>query len=206
MGLLDSILGGIAGNVLGGSSNTSGMAGQGRGGGQQNSILMALLPVVLSMLASRGGGPMTGNAARGPNLGGLLGTMGGAGGMGGLGGAGGMGRSMGSMSGAGGMGALGGLGALLELFQQKGYGEQVQSWVGTGQNKPIAPDALSQIFGGDQLTQIASQAGVSEDEARMGLAALLPQVVDQLTPQGQLPEPDQLSSTLDDFARQLQRT
>jgi uncharacterized protein YidB (DUF937 family) len=197
MGLLDSILGGIAGNVLGGSSNTSGMAGQGRGGGQQNSVLMALLPIVLSMLASRGGGPMTGNAARGSGLGGLLGTMGGAGGMGG------------SMGGAGGMGAmsgLGGLGALLELFQQKGYGEQVQSWVGTGQNKPIAPEALSQIFGGGQLTQIASQAGVSEDEARMGLAALLPQVVDQLTPQGQLPEPDQLSSTLDDFARQLQRT
>ena len=188
MGLLDSILGGIAGNVLGGSSGTSGMAGQGRAGGGQNNILMALLPVVLSMLASRRGGPMTGNAARGPGLGaadgGLLGTTGGTGGMGGM----------------------GGLGALLELFQQRGFGDQVQSWVGTGQNKPIAPEALSQVFGSDQLSQIASQAGVSDEEARMGLSALLPQVVDQLTPQGQLPDPDQLSSTIDDFARQLQRT
>ena len=156
---------------------------------------MALLPIVLSMLASRGGGPTTGNAARGPGLGaadgGLLGTLGGM---------------QGGTGGTGGSGGLGGLGALLELFQQKGYGNQVQSWVGTGQNQPIPPDALSRIFGGDQLSQIASQAGVSDEEARMGLSALLPQVVDQLTPQGQLPEPDQLSSTIDDFMRQLQRT
>jgi uncharacterized protein YidB (DUF937 family) len=198
MGLLDSILGGIAGN-LGGSSGTGGMAGQGRAAGGQNNILMALLPVVLSMLASRGGGPMTGNTARGSGLGasggGLLGALGGLGGMGGTG-----------TGGMGGMGGMGGLGALLELFQQKGYGDQARSWVGTGQNQPIPPDALSQIFGGNQLSQIASQAGVSEEEARTGLSQLLPQVVDELTPQGQLPEPDQLNSTIDGFMRQLQRT
>jgi uncharacterized protein YidB (DUF937 family) len=192
MGLLDSILGGIAGN-LGGSSGTGGMAGQGRAAGGQNNILMALLPVVLSMLANRGGAPTAGNATRGTGLsasdGGLLGGLRGIGG-----------------TGMGGMGGLGGLGALLELFQRKGYGDQARSWVGTGQNQPIAPDALSRIFGGDQLSQIASQAGVSEEEARTGLSALLPQVVDQLTPQGQLPDQDQLSSTIDDFMRQLQRT
>jgi uncharacterized protein YidB (DUF937 family) len=187
MGLLDSILGGIAGNVLGGSNRTDAMSGQGRavGGGQTN-ILMALLPVVLSMLANRGGAPTGGNVARGSG-GGLLGAMGG-------------------LSGAGGTGGLGGLGALLELFQQKGYGEQVQSWVGTSENQPIPPDALSRIFGGDQLSQIASQAGLSEEETRTGLSQLLPQVVDQLTPEGHLPEPDQFRSTLDDFERQLQRT
>ena len=202
MGLLDSILGGIAGN-LGGSSGTGGMAGQGRAAGGQNNILMALLPVVLSMLANRGGAPTAGNATRGSGVGasdgGLLGAIGGM--------AGGMGtRGMGSTGGMGGMGGLGGLGALLELFQQKGYGDQARSWVGTGQNQPIPPDALSRIFGGDQLSQIASQAGVSEEEARTGLSALLPQVVDQLTPQGELPDQDQLSSTIDDFMRQLQRT
>jgi uncharacterized protein YidB (DUF937 family) len=192
MGLLDSILGGIAGNVLGGRSS-SGMGGMGRDRGGQSNILIALLPVVLSMLANRGGGGVGGNASRAPGLGadgGLLGTLGGMAGMGGT----------------GGMGGLGGLGALLERFQQQGFGDQVQSWVGTGQNEPIPPDALSQVFGSDQLSQIAAQAGVSEDDARMGLSQLLPEVVNELTPQGQLPNPDQLRSTLDDFARQLQRT
>ncbi len=148
---------------------------------------MALLPVVLSMLANRGGRGMAGNTARAPGLGangGLLGAMGGMGGLGGL----------------------GGLGALLERFQQTGFGDQVQSWVGTGENQSIPPDALSQVFGGDQLSQIAAQAGLSEEDARMGLSQLLPQVVNELTPQGQLPDPDQLRSTLDDFERQLQRT
>jgi uncharacterized protein YidB (DUF937 family) len=44
---------------------------------------------------------------------------------------------------------------------------------------------------------------VTEDEARAGLSDLLPQVVDQLTPQGQLPEADQLLSSIDEFEREL---
>jgi uncharacterized protein YidB (DUF937 family) len=146
---------------------------------------MALLPVVLSMLANRAGGATMGRGAmRGSGLGG--------GGLGGLGG-------LGAMAG------MGGLGALLQRFEQKGYRDHVQSWVSTGENQPIAPEALSEVFDGDQLSQIASQAGVSEDEARTGLSELLPQVVDHLTPQGQLPESDQLLSSIDDFERELQQ-
>jgi uncharacterized protein YidB (DUF937 family) len=67
-------------------------------------------------------------------------------------------------------------------------GEQVQSWVGTGSNLPLAPEQLQQALGGDVLDGLARQAGVSPAEAGSGLAELLPQLIDRLTPDGQLPQ------------------
>jgi len=184
MGLLDSILGGMVGNALGRSGATSGMQGYGRGSARGR-ILMALLPVVLSMLANRRrGAPGAGGVPPG-----LRGSGGGLGGLGGL----------------GALAGLGGLGALLQRFQERGYADQAHSWVSTGENQPIAPEAVSQVFDHDELSQIASQAGVSEDEARTGLSELLPSVVDHLTPEGNVPDPDQLASSFDDFARELQQ-
>ena len=84
----------------------------------------------------------------------------------------------------------GGLQGLLAKFQQAGFGEQAQSWISPGQNMPISPDALSQIFGQGQLGRIAQQLGMSNDEAADGLAQVLPNVVDEMTPQGQIPDND----------------
>jgi uncharacterized protein YidB (DUF937 family) len=80
----------------------------------------------------------------------------------------------------------GGIGGLLSRMQQAGYGQHAQSWIGTGQNQSIGPDALQQIFGG-QLGQIAQQLGMSHEEAAGSVAQALPEVVDRMTPQGQLP-------------------
>jgi uncharacterized protein YidB (DUF937 family) len=82
----------------------------------------------------------------------------------------------------------GGIEGLLARMQQAGYGQQAQSWIGTGQNMPISPDALSQIFGQGQLGQIAQQLGLPQQDAAGGLAQMLPDVVDQMTPQGQIPD------------------
>ena len=82
----------------------------------------------------------------------------------------------------------GGLSGILGKMQQAGYGQQAQSWIGTGQNMPIDAGALSQIFGQGQLGQLAQQVGVSQEEASGGLAQMLPQVVDQMTPDGQIPD------------------
>ncbi len=84
----------------------------------------------------------------------------------------------------------GGLGGLLGKMQQQGMGDQMQSWIGTGQNQPISPDALSQIFGQGQLGRIAEQLGMSQQDAAGGLAQMLPNVVDEMTPQGQIPAND----------------
>ena len=175
MGLLDQILGGLGGAV--GRSQT-GRSGAGSGMGR---VLMSLLPVVLGMLANR-----SSRAASRPGSG-----------------------SSGSMAhqidadGSDGAGGIGGLGGLLEQLTQGGYGRQAQSWISTGDNEPIDPDALSQVFGNDRMAQIAARAGVSEQEARGGLAELLPNVVDHFTPDGRLPPMDQLVASIDDYQRRL---
>ena len=82
----------------------------------------------------------------------------------------------------------GGIEGLLAKMQQAGYGNQAQSWIGTGQNQPVPPDALSQIFGQGQLADIARQLGMSREDAAGGLARTLPDVVDRMTPDGRIPE------------------
>ncbi len=77
----------------------------------------------------------------------------------------------------------GGLEGLIAKFQQGGLGEVVQSWISTGPNLPISADQLGQVLGPDTLQQL----GAGGKELLGPLAQLLPQVVDGLTPNGQLP-------------------
>jgi uncharacterized protein YidB (DUF937 family) len=124
-----------------------------------------------------------------------------------LGGLGGLGSLMKGMGGGGGsmLTALlpmlmgGGLGGLLSKLQGGGQASKLASWVGTGANEDIHPDELEQAIGSDQIAQFAQQAGVSHDEAKSGLAKLLPGVVDHLSPTGSLPE----GSGLDDALSKL---
>jgi len=85
----------------------------------------------------------------------------------------------------------GGLQGVLGKFQQAGYGAQADSWVSTGQNQPISADALSQVLGQGQLGRIAQQLGMSQGEAAGGLASMLPQMIDKMTPQGEVPDDHQ---------------
>ena len=84
----------------------------------------------------------------------------------------------------------GGLQGMLGRMQQAGYGDQAQSWIGTGQNMPIDAGVLSQIFGQGQMQDIAEQLGMARGDAEDQLAHALPDVVDRMTPQGQIPEGD----------------
>ena len=85
----------------------------------------------------------------------------------------------------------GGLQGMLGKFQQAGYGAQADSWVSTGQNQPISTDALSQVLGQGQLGRIARELGMSQGEAAGGLASMLPQMIDKMTPQGEVPDDHQ---------------
>lgn len=87
----------------------------------------------------------------------------------------------------------GGLGDVLKQLQQGGQGEVANSWVGKGENKPIAPGDLANALGADQINTIASQAGLSRDELLQGLSQYLPGVIDHLTPDGRLPDESELS-------------
>lgn len=84
-------------------------------------------------------------------------------------------------------GPHGGLAGLMQQFQQAGLGQQAGSWVSTGANLPISADQLSKVFGNSQLQQMASSAGMEPSQFGDQLSQLLPQLIDQLTPNGQMP-------------------
>lgn len=84
-------------------------------------------------------------------------------------------------------GALGGLGGLVSKFGKAGLGGKAQSWVGTGANESIEPHEVEQALGTDTVAEIAKKAGMSHDEAKGGLAAMLPGLVNGLTPGGSVP-------------------
>mgnify|MGYP003386493577 FL=1 len=81
-----------------------------------------------------------------------------------------------------------GLGGLMDAFQNAGLGDQLKSWISTGQNMPISADQLSEALGSDKIRDIAGQLGMSQGEVSGGLADMLPQLIDRITPNGQLPD------------------
>ena len=88
---------------------------------------------------------------------------------------------------SGGAGGAGGLAGLVQQLQQGGLGDAVQSWVGHGQNLPVSPEQLHAALGGDQVSAMAQEAGVPQDDLMAQLSQMLPGVVDKLTPNGDLP-------------------
>jgi uncharacterized protein YidB (DUF937 family) len=80
----------------------------------------------------------------------------------------------------------GGLSGLIQKFHEKGAGEVINSWVGTGENQPISGEQVKGIFGTGALASIAERAGISPDQAASAVSELLPHVVDHSTPDGQL--------------------
>jgi uncharacterized protein YidB (DUF937 family) len=196
MGLLDDLLGQLSGGAGMGRQRPAPPARAGAGIDMQR-VMMALLPVVLAMLARR---QQSGRRQ------GELGSRTAPGGMGGglgdiLGGLLGGGGPATSGAGLGGGPGLGNLGSLIEAFSRGGYGQQAQSWVGTGRNQAISPAAVESVFGPGALSEIARQAGLDEQETAHGLAHLLPEVVDHVTPNGSIPEPNALLASVEALAR-----
>jgi uncharacterized protein YidB (DUF937 family) len=106
--------------------------------------------------------------------------------------AGGLGEMLGPLGGllaGGSAGSVlsGGLNDLLKQFQQGGQSDVVQSWIGTGPNKSISPNALSKVLSPDQIKTLTAQSGMSRDELIASLSQQLPELVNQLTPNGRIP-------------------
>jgi uncharacterized protein YidB (DUF937 family) len=80
----------------------------------------------------------------------------------------------------------GGLDGLVRSLAGQGLGKEADSWVGTGQNMPVSADRLEQALGGDTLAQLASRFGMQRQDLSGGLASVLPDLVNQLTPKGRI--------------------
>ena len=81
----------------------------------------------------------------------------------------------------------GGLPGIISKFEHGGMADHVGSWVGTGANMPISGAQLQEILGSGSIGEIAQRLGLSHGDASSGLAQVLPQVIDKLTPEGQVP-------------------
>ncbi|MEU6315101.1 YidB family protein [Streptomyces sp. NPDC047014] len=138
-------------------------------------------------------------------LGGLLG--GGQGGQGGSGGGNILGALLGALTGgAGGSHAPGSapgsgggsnpLGGLLDMLVKSGLADQAQSWLGSGDNKPVSGAQIAEALPDRTLQQVADEAGVTPEAAADQIARSLPTAVDRLSPQGQLP-----AGSLEDIIR-----
>ena len=82
----------------------------------------------------------------------------------------------------------GGLQGLIQSFKDKGLDGVVSSWIGTGENLPISAEQLTSVLGSSHLQEMAQKIGLPVDGLAEKLSGLLPQVVDQLTPTGSVPE------------------
>jgi uncharacterized protein YidB (DUF937 family) len=176
-GGLGDILGGMLGGAKPGSSGVPGSTG---GFGD---ILGGLL----------GGKPgSTGMPGGGGGLGDILGGMLGGGKPGNRAmpsGGGGLGDILGGLLGSGAAGSVlgGGLGNLVKDLQAQGYGKAAQSWVSTGPNESISPQDLEGALGSDTLDALSAQTGMPRSELLQGLSQQLPEMVNELTPDGRLP-------------------
>jgi uncharacterized protein YidB (DUF937 family) len=82
----------------------------------------------------------------------------------------------------------GGLEGVLGKFRKGGLAQQADSWVGTGQNMNISGNQFQQVFGSSTISDLASQLGMPADQASSTMAQLLPELINGLTPQGQVPD------------------
>jgi uncharacterized protein YidB (DUF937 family) len=186
MGLLD-ILNGMQHGPRGPSAPSDATA---KGG--MSPMTMAILALLAYKAVKHYGGSQPGSspAAPAPSPNTVNAGLPGGGGLGDLlkGGLGGL-----LAGGAAGSVISGGLGDLLKQFQDSGHGDAADSWVSPGPNKQISPGDLGRALGADQINALASQTGLPRDELLEGLSQHLPDVINQLTPHGRLPTPNEVS-------------
>ncbi len=190
MGLID-VLNGMQ-NGPRGQRNPSGGSGSSSGG--MSPITMAILGLLAykalkSFTGQSGTAPAqpAPSAPPVPNQGTTAGGLGGLlkGGLGGL-----------LAGGAAGSVLSGGLNDLLKQLQQSGQGDVAKSWVGTGPNKSISSDDIAKALGVDQISALMAHSGMSRQDLLEGLSQSLPEVVNQLTPDGRVPTEQEMARSI----------
>ncbi len=86
----------------------------------------------------------------------------------------------------------GGIQGVMDKFQKSGMGDVVASWVGTGQNQSITPDQITQALGQENIQVITKQVNIPAEQSGNLLSELLPALIDKLTPDGKVPDQNQM--------------
>lgn len=91
---------------------------------------------------------------------------------------------------------LGGINGLVSAFQKNGLGDIVASWISNNTNLPISAEQIQSVLGQGPLQDLATKTGLSSSEVASSLSEHLPGLVDQLTPNGQMPNGDLMAQGL----------
>ena len=98
----------------------------------------------------------------------------------------------------------GGLSGALSKITGMGYENQARSWMSNQQdNDNLDPNDISQLFDENEIQQVAAHTGANDVEVRQGLAELLPEVMNQLTPSGNLDNESEANEEIDQIINQL---
>ena len=98
----------------------------------------------------------------------------------------------------------GGLSGALSKITGMGYETQARSWLSNNElNDNLDPNDISRLFDESEIQQVATHTGANEVEVRQGLAELLPEVMNQLTPNGNLDHEPEANDEIDQIISQL---
>ncbi len=97
--------------------------------------------------------------------------------------------------------AGGGLQKVIGQFESHGLANAAGSWVGKGENQAVTPGQVTQVLGHDAVAQVATQTGLTHDEAAAAISQVLPAVVDHVTPDGTVPSEQHVAGALDALAQ-----
>ncbi len=101
------------------------------------------------------------------------------------------------------MGKMGGMGGLISTFQKNGMGDVISSWISQGPNKDVTPDDLEKGFGRDNIFEIAKEADMPKETVTTKLSEILPNLVDKMSPNGEVPDGNLLEKGLHILKRSL---
>lgn len=187
-------LGGILGSILGGNNSAQTNT-------QSQSNGFGLDDIIGGML----GGQMGGQTSGAGGLGSILGSV--------------LGRGQASARGGSNKAMLvaalmpialnwiqrnGGLSGALNKVKDMGFGNEAQSWMSTQQqNQNLDPNQINKLFDKLEIEHVCQQTGADETEVRQGLAELLPEIVNQLTPSGDLAKEQEANSEINEILSQI---
>jgi uncharacterized protein YidB (DUF937 family) len=89
------------------------------------------------------------------------------------------------------------LDGLMQKLRESGMEKQVSSWVAKGQNMPVVGEQIKKALGNEKVAEIALKLGITNEQAADDLAQAVPEVVDEVTPDGEVPTQEQVEERLD---------
>lgn len=98
----------------------------------------------------------------------------------------------------------GGLSGVLAKFQGSELASKAQSWINNDTaNDGLNPQDVVELFGKDEINRVCQQTGAGQTQVCQGIAKLLPQVMNDLTPNGNLATESEANAEINQILQQV---